>query len=637
MRLIPRRVADRLDLLDQNMHPQNQEIAHAESRLRIRSQGAEVVKGGVSYRTWCKHTEVEALILDEEGEIIRRVALKAEGDGYFSGTDEAGAPGDLYQYRFGDSQPWPDPASCYQPRGVHGPSMVIDPAAFQWKDKRWLAPAYSDLVIYELHVGAFTAAGTFRSAMERLPHLAALGITAIELMPIADFPGERNWGYDGVMLYAPARSYGSPDDLRALADAAHAHGIALILDLVYNHLGPDGNYLGVFHDGYYSHPRRETPWGAALDYSAAPVRALFVENALYWRREFHVDGFRLDATHTIIDPSPRHILAEIADAIQASGGFIIAEDERNEPAVLKPRELGGWGFDGVWADDFHHVVRVQMTNEREGYYANFQGNSTELAETLAHGWLFRGQIESATGEPRGGDPAGLGAPQFIYCISNHDQVGNRAFGERLSHVTSAATYRAASALLCLVPQTPMLFMGQEWGTSAPFQFFTDHNTELGNAITEGRRREFRSFSAFRDPKLLETIPDPQAPQTFLNSKLRWEEMHEPKHAGLLLLYWEFLELRRTHPVFRGSDRENRAVLDLGEGMVAILYGRPGQFRLAVIVDLVGKHTMPSMDDERLAPGGGRDWVALLSSNEARFGGDGEAPFNSPTTMVFESK
>ena len=618
------------------MRRPHQEIPHElEQPTRFRAQGAEVVARGVSYRTWCKHEEVEVVIFGETGEIGRTVALQPEGEGYFSGTDEAGLPGDRYQYRFGESQPWPDPASSYQPFGVHGPSLVIDHAAYSWSDNKWAPPAFSELVIYELHVGAFTDSGTFRGAIERLPHLAALGINAVELMPIADFPGERNWGYDGVMLYAPSRAYGTTDDLRGLVDAAHAHGIAVILDVVYNHLGPDGNYMGVYHEGYYAHPRRETPWGAAFDYAAAPVRTFFAENAPYWMREFHVDGFRLDATHTIADSSPRHILAEIAAAVHELGGFIIAEDERNEPAVLRPAARGGWGFDAVWADDFHHVVRVQMTGERESYYANFQGNSAELAQTLAHGWLFRGQTQSTTGEPRGGDSTGLRSPQFIYCISNHDQVGNRAFGERLSDAISAAAYRAASALLCLVPQTPMLFMGQEWGTRGPFQFFTDHHAELGKAITEGRRREFHSFSAFRDPQILETIPDPQAAATFLDSKLRWAEIHEPDHAGPLLLYWEFLELRRTHPVFRGPGRENRAVLDLGEGRVAILYGRPGEFRLAVIADLVGGHQMPNLDEERLAPGGGRDWVPLLSSNEARFGGEGEALFSVPTTLVFE--
>ena len=620
------------------MHQRKQELPRAvESRLRVRSQGAEPGTRGVSYRTWCKHDAAEVIILDAKETIIRSVPLEAERDGYFSGVDEQGAAGDLYKYRFGESQPWPDPASNFQPDGVHGVSMVIDAASYSWRDETWHAPAFSELVIYELHVGTFTRQGTFHGAIERLPHLAALGVTAIELMPIADFPGERNWGYDGVMLYAPSRVYGTPDDLRALVDAAHAHGIAVILDLVYNHFGPDGNYIGVYHDGYYSNPPRETPWGAALDYSAAPVRAFFAENAPYWMREFHIDGFRLDATHTVIDDSPRHILAEVAEAVQALGGFTIAEDERNEPLVLSARDQGGWGYDGVWADDFHHVMRVMMTGENESYYANFEGTSSELAQTLAHGWFFRGQKQTAGGAARGGDPTNFLPQQFIYCISNHDQVGNRAFGERLGHVTSPAAYRAASALLCLVPQTPMLFMGQEWGASAPFQFFTDHNAELGNAITKGRRREFRNFSAFRDPDLLETIPDPQDEATFLNSKLRWEEMDKAEHAGVLLLYWEFLELRRTHSVFRESGRQNRVVLDLGDGIIGILFGRMGQFRCAVISDLVGGHETPNLDDERLAAGGGRGWRLLLSSNESRFGHDGSEPFSVPTTLVFDAE
>jgi maltooligosyltrehalose trehalohydrolase len=571
--------------------------------------------------------------LNSDGEILRTVPLEAEGGGYCGGIDKAGQAGDLYKYRFAGSKSWPDPASRSQPAGVHEASMVIDAAAFSWSDAAWSRPPFSDLIIYEMHVGAFTAEGTFQSAIDRLPHLAALGVTAIELMPIGDFPGGRNWGYDGVMLYAPAHVYGTPDDLRALVDAAHELGLAVILDVVYNHLGPDGNYAGVYHRGYYAHPKRDTPWGAAFDYGAAPVRAFFVENAPYWIREFHIDGFRLDATHSIEDNSSAHILAEIAEAIHALGGFVIAEDERNEPALITPSIRGGLGFDGVWADDFHHIIRVLLTQEREAYYANFEGNSNELAETLSHGWLFRGQTQSATGKPRGGETTGLLPEQFVFCISNHDQVGNRAFGERLSHVASVATYRAASALLCLVPQTPMLFMGQEWGASTPFQFFTDHSVELGRAITKGRRREFRDFAAFRDPGLLETIPDPQAEETFLNSKLRWEELPKPEHAGLLLLYWEFLELRQILPAFRNRSRDSYVTLDLADGIVAILFGRPGEYSCAVLTDLRGGHAMPSLDDARLAPGGGRRWQPLLSSNEARFGGEGAVPFSVPTTLV----
>ncbi len=602
---------------------------------RSRSQGAELVEGGVRYRTWCKHRQVTAVIVDDAENALRTLPLQAEGNGYFSAIDPAGAVGDLYRYRIGDSQGWPDIASRFQPKGVHGPSMVINPEAYCWSDDGWVPPAPSELVIYEIHVGTFTPEGTFRGVLDRLAHLVALGVNAIELMPLADFPGERNWGYDGVMLYAPARCYGQPDDLRALVDAAHAHGLAVILDVVYNHFGPDGNYTGVFHSDY-SDPQQHTPWGAALNYSAAPARAFFLENAPYWMREFHIDGFRLDATHEIADRSPRHILAEIAEKVHAEGGFVIAEDERNEPQLLLPAARRGYGFDGVWADDFHHVVRVMLTGNREGYYENYRGTTDELAETLSHGWLFRGQAQSTTGEARGADASEVALSQFVYCISNHDQVGNRAFGERLSHVIDPAAYRAASALLCLLPQTPMLFMGQEWAARSPFQFFTDHNAELGKLVTQGRRKEFRNFAAFRDPDLLQTIPDPQAQTTFTNSKLRWEELETPEHAGVLLLYREFLALRKQHAGLRVASRDEWTVLKLDSSQLAILFGRPEEYRCLLVVDLVGGHSSPDYKAPRLKPAGGRTWRPLLCSNEKRFGGTDTLPFSEPTTLLLEA-
>lgn len=607
----------------------------AEQTKVARAQGAEVTNEGVRYRTWSQHRAAAAVILDQAGTEIRVIELTSENEGYFSGLDVDGAAGDLYKYRLGGGDKWPDPVSRYQPVGVHGPSMVVDPTTFRWSDQTWNPPAYSELIIYELHVGTFTTEGTFRSAIERLEHLVGLGVTAVELMPLGDFPGDRNWGYDGVMLYAPARAFGAPDDLRALVDAAHALGLAMILDVIYNHLGPDGNYTGCYHPGY-SDPELHTPWGAALNYRSAPVRAFFVENAPYWMREFHIDGFRLDATHEIVDHSDRHILAEIAENVHALGGWVIAEDERNEPQLLRPTAADGLGFDGAWADDFHHVLRVMMTGEREGYYGNYNGTSPELVQTLAHGWLFSGQAQSVSGKPRGGDPAGLAPQQFVYCISNHDQTGNRALGERLGHCVSPAAYRAASALLCLVPQTPFLFMGQEWSASTPFLFFTDHNAELGKAVTRGRRKEFRNFSAFRDPELLKTIPDPQAETTFEDSKLRWEELHQPEHAKVLLLYREFLELRQTHPAWRNRSRENYVVEELAEGIIAILFGIAGDYRCALLVDLVGGHAMPNLDHPRLTPGNGRNWAPLLSSNEARFGGDKPPPFAEPTTLLLEA-
>ncbi|MFN2475657.1 MAG: malto-oligosyltrehalose trehalohydrolase, partial [Chthoniobacterales bacterium] len=551
-----------------------------------RSQGAEVIDGGVRYRTWCKHKAVDALVVEPAGKIIRTVRLSPEGDGYFSGNDAAGTAGDLYQYRFGDSQGWPDPASRFQPLGVHGPSMVVDASRYQWSDASWASPPYQELIIYELHVGTFTPEGTYRSTMTRLDHLVSVGVTAIELMPLGDFPGDRNWGYDGVMPYAPSRAYGQPDDLRALIDAAHAHGLAVILDVVYNHLGPDGNYTGVYHDGY-TNPKLHTPWGAALNYAAAPVRAFFTENAPYWIREFHIDGFRLDATHEIVDDSSRHVLAEISNIIHSLGGFVVAEDERNAPEMLRPTDRGGLGLDGCWADDFHHAVSVTLTHNQEGYYANYRGGAHEIVETLTHGWLYRGQMQPASGTARGADPVEARTEQFVYCISNHDQVGNRAFGERLGHVTSPAAYRAASAFLCLVPQTPMLFMGQEWNAATPFQFFTHHNEELGHLVTQGRRREFSNFVAFRDPEILATVPDPQAEETFTASKLRWAELREEKHAQTLLMYQEFLGLRRMHPALQNRARDNWLATEVETGIIALFYGPPGRYDAVVLVDLTG--------------------------------------------------
>lgn len=604
-----------------------------ETRTR-RSQGAELTGQGVHYRTWCKHDRADVLIVDTTGKVLRAIPLTPEADGYFGVMDPAGRAGNLYQYRFGDSQGWPDPASRWQSSGVHGPSMVIDPTEYRWSDQSWSAPPFSQLVVYEIHLGTFTPGGTFRSAIERLDHLVSLGVNAIELMPVADFPGARNWGYDGVMLYAPARCYGHPDDLRALVDAAHARGLAVILDVVYNHFGPDGNYVSVYHGDYFD-ADAHTPWGAALNYAAPAVRALFLENAPYWRREFHLDGFRLDATHEIADKSTRHLLAEIAAEVHSLGGFVIAEDERNEPQLLRPPEQDGFGLDGVWSDDFHHVVHVMLTGEREGYYENFDGTARELAETLTHGWLFRGQKQRSTGAPRGGDSSGLAPEHFVFCISNHDQVGNRALGERLGHLITPAAYRAVSALLCLIPQMPLIFQGQEWSASTPFQFFTDHNPELGRLVTEGRRREFKKFAAFHDPAIRETIPDPQAASTFADSKLRWAELDEPSHAGIHLLYQECLALRRSHPAWREQSGNPVQAVALASGAVGFRVGTK-EAQCLVVSGLRGEHTLPEPEHPDLLPPNGRAWQVRLTSNDARFGGAASALPEMPATLVMEA-
>ena len=567
------------------------------------------------------------VISNAAGGAVRKVLLEAEPGGYWSGIDPAGQAGDRYKYRF-DGTDWPDPASRFNPEGVHGPAQVIDPRAYTWGDEGWIAPKVSELVIYELHIGTFTPEGSFRAAMEKLDHLVDLGVTAFEIMPVADFPGTRNWGYDGVALYAPARAYGAPDDLRTLVDAAHARGLAVILDVVYNHLGPDGNYLGGYSRDYFN-PNHKTPWGDGFNFELQPVRDFFVENTGYWRREFHIDGFRLDATHAIADASEKHLLTEIAEHVQSLGAFVIAEDERNEMQLLQARERGGMGLDAIWADDFHHVVRVMLTGMREGYFKSYRGTLDELATTLEHGWLLAGEERARQHLGQPGEADKLSPEKFVLCVSNHDQIGNHAFGARLNQLISAPAFRAASALLCLVPYTPLIFMGQEWAASTPFLYFTDHELELGRKVTKGRREEFRAFSAFRDPATRERIPDPQAKETFLRSKLDWNEVRKERHACVLQLHRELLHLRRESAVLRNRSRGNFQILPPLDGIVRLVFGKPGAEQWMVLADLAGGHDMPPLD-------GKRTWQRVLCSNEGRFGGEDGPAFAQPEVRVLRS-
>jgi maltooligosyltrehalose trehalohydrolase len=479
-------------------------------------------------------------------------ALRREAEGYWSSTFSDIPVGTLYKYRLDgrDDHVFPDPASRFQPFGVHGPSQVIDPSSFQWTDVSWMPASLDDVVFYELHIGTFTPEGTFRAAIDRLPYLKRLGITAIEIMPVGDFPGERNWGYDGVAIFAPARCYGAPDDLRALVDAAHAFGLAVHLDVVYNHFGPDGAYANAFSPYYFSsaHP---SPWGAGVNLDSehsAQVRCFFIENALHWVTEYHVDGLRLDATHAIVDDSPTHFLAELTATVRARADrpvTFVAEDHRNLSRMLEPVDRGGFGIDGVWADDFHHQVRVHTTGEREGYFADYNGSVVDLATTLRQGWFYAGQPSLRSGVARGTDPSSIEPRQFVVCTQNHDQVGNRADGGRLHHQIDPAVYRALSALMLLAPQTPLLFMGQEWAATTPFLFFTDHHDELGRQVTEGRRGEFAAFAAFREPHERAAIPDPQASSTFERSRLLWDEIERAPHARVYRLYERLIAFRRT--------------------------------------------------------------------------------------------
>jgi maltooligosyltrehalose trehalohydrolase len=572
--------------------------------------GATWGPDGVTYRVWAPKAHAIKVEVEPFGGGLRFVQLEAAGGGYFQGLDPLGKAGDSYGFSLGGPA-FPDPASRAQAGDVHGKSLVINPQAYSWKDGDWKRPAFRDLVIYELHVGTFTEEGTFLAAIKHLPDLRELGVTAIEIMPIADFPGGRNWGYDGVLIYAPARAYGMPDDLRALVDAAHREGIAVLLDVVYNHLGPDGNYLGAYASQYFCR-RHHTPWGDGFNFDDKgheAVREFFLGNPVYWMEEFHIDGFRFDATHEIADDSATHILAEMTAAVHLRGGYAIAEDCRNDVCVLDREK--GLGFDGVWADDFHHTARVSQTGEAHAYFQDFCGTLPEVIDCLGHGWLYRGQPSRFLGLARGTEGKGLQPSAFVHCLSNHDQTGNRALGERLGALVHPAAYRTLSTVLCLTPYTPMLFMGQEWGANTPFLFFCDHKEELGRAVTAGRRREFAHFPEFSDPGRQAQIPDPQAVDTFLKSKLLWEERNLPAHAGLLALHRECLNLRKSDPLFRPTDRSHWEATARG-GMGMLRFEGEGKEFLLLFCLRPGE----------VADSPEGEYEVILSSEDSRFGGSG---------------
>ncbi len=514
---------------------------------------AEVQAGGVRFRLWApKHAHVTLQIEDDE----ETRPMQTEAEGWHAITTDAAQSGSRYRFVLPDGTTIPDPASRFQPLDVHGSSEVIDPCAFEWSDADWRGRAWEDAVLYELHVGCFTPLGTFRAAIAKLDELVDLGVTGIELMPVADFPGKRNWGYDGVQLFAPDSSYGRPEDLKALVDAAHGRGLMVFLDVVYNHFGPEGNYWPICAPIFTE--RHHTPWGAAVNFDgegSTAVRELLVENALFWIDEYHVDGLRLDAVHAILDDSPTHILDEIALRVHAAAGdrhvHLILENEENRASRLvrgpdgAPRE-----YTAQWNDDLHHVLHTAVTDESAAYYESYHGDTVKLGRALAEGFAYQGEIMAHRGKGRGEPSASLPPTAFVGFIQNHDQVGNRAFGERLTAVAPPEAVRAVAAVYLLSPQIPMLFMGEEWGTARPFLFFCDFGPELAAAVRKGRRAEFARFPEFQDPATRETIPDPTVEATFLASKLDWEGSEKGVHAEWRDFYRRALAVRRVEIVPR---------------------------------------------------------------------------------------
>jgi len=524
-----------------------------------------------TFSVWAPRVRRVDLVLPPRSRLeMSAVPEGAAAAGWWELTVEAAGPGTRYAFSLDGGPPRPDPRSQSQPDGVDGASEVVDHDAFDWTDDRWRGLPLPGAVLYELHVGTFTPAGTFEAAIERIGHLVALGIDAIELMPVAEFPGRRGWGYDGVDLFAPHHPYGGPDGLKRFVDACHRAGLGVIVDVVYNHLGPAGNYLAQFAP-YFS-ARHRTNWGDAINLDgpgSTPVRRFLIDNALMWLRDYHCDGLRLDAVHALIDTSAVHLLEQLAvevEQLAAALGrslFLVVESDLNDPRFVRPRVAGGYGMDAAWADEWHHALHATLTGERAGYYADF-GPLPRLAKALRQAWVHDGTFSSYRGRNYGRPPTGLTGSQFVVSTQNHDQVGNRALGERLVALTSVGRARMAAALLLTSPFTPLLFQGEEWGATTPFQYFTDHtDPELGRAIADGRRREFAAFGW--DPA---RIPDPQAEATFTRSVLDWAEPAREPHAAMLDWYRTLIALRRRIAALTdGRWEEVRVEVDAAGGLV----------------------------------------------------------------------
>ena len=584
-----------------------------------RAHGPQVhADGSTAFRLWAPAARRVELVLDGRSEL-----LTPDAHGWHTGTTEAG-DGDRYAYRLDRGDPRPDPASWRQPDGVHGRSALVDPARWSWTDRHWQPPALAGAAIYELHVGTFSPAGTFAAAIPSLPRLAALGITHVEVMPVNAFNGPRGWGYDGVGWYAVHESYGGPAGFAQLVDACHAAGLGVILDVVYNHLGPSGNYLAEF--GPYLTDRYDTPWGQALNLDGAGadwVRDFIVGNARHWLDVFHVDGLRLDAVHGLIDTSAVHILAEMAGAVSGLGHtsgrprILIAESDRQDPQTVRPTVVGGLGLDGQWADDLHHAIHTAVTGEHEGYYADYQGLA-DVARAYQRGFVLDGRWSPARDRTVGAPvPADVGGHQLVTCIQNHDQVGNRALGERLETIAGADATRVAVLLLCAAPSTPMLFMGEEYAETAPFQYFTSHpEPDLAEAVRTGRRREFADFTAFSTGPDVE-VPDPQAASTFARSTLDQQQAESAAGRARTALWTDLLRLRREIPALGNGRRDLVEVVQAATDILAVVRHDPFGAPALVVANL--------REDAVPVPLATAERAIMVATGDPRYGGSGVLP------------
>jgi maltooligosyltrehalose trehalohydrolase len=586
--------------------------------------GAIRVRGEALFRVWAPQARAVEVVFEDASQ--PSLALKRDADGYFNGATSARVS--LYKYRVDGTGPWPDPCSRFQPQGVHGPSLIVDPAAFKWSDAQWRGVQLPGQIIYELHIGTFTPEGTFDAAIGKLRYLRELGVTMIEVMPVAECPGRWNWGYDGVQLFAPYHVYGDPDALKRFVDRAHAIGLAVILDVVYNHLGPDGNYLKCFSPHYFS-TRHHTEWGEALNLDgdhAQGTRDFILGNAGYWLSEFHLDGLRLDATQSIFDDSRPHILEELArtarEAAQPRSIVVISENEPQHAQQLLPTSQGGFGLDAMWNDDFHHAAKVALTGTRDGYFGDYTGRAQEFISCVRRGFLYQGQYYPWQKKPRGQAAPGLPAWTSIVFLQNHDQVGNTFHGDRVHANAAPGRYRALMALTLLGPQTPMLFMGQEFAASARFMFFADHHEELAALVHKGRREFLSQFRAYEDEATQQLVPAPHDEATFVDSKLDWNEAKD--HAEVLAFHRDLLQLRACDPVISQQDVTKIDGATLSEHAFVLRWFDDEHGDRLLVVNLDRELPLAAPSEPLLAPTYGATWQLLWSSEDPRYGGYGVA-------------
>jgi maltooligosyltrehalose trehalohydrolase len=597
------------------------EIGAVPTPARMLSVGAEsLADGRAHFRVWADDNARIELMLNG-----RCLEMESDGDGYFARTADDAHAGDLYTFRFGGKD-FPDPASRFQPEGCWGQSQIVDPRQFAWTDQGWNGVARSGAVIYEMHVGTFTPEGTFAAAAEQLRELADLGVTIVELMPLPEFPGRFGWGYDGVNLFAPTRLYGEPDDVRRFVDRAHAVGIGVILDVVYNHYGPGEELFLAFSKRYFS-DRYRTDWGKSPNFDdpgCGPVREYFIANAGYWIDEFHMDGLRLDATQNIYDASADHIIAAIARRVRETAKnrttLLIAENEPQDTDLVRSVETGGFGLDALWNDDFHHIARVTLTGRSEGYYSDYRGTPQEFISAVKYGYLYQGQWYRWQKKNRGTPTFDLPPATFVNYIQNHDQIANSARSWRCHALSSPGQYRAITAILLLAPGIPMLFQGQEFAASSPFHYFADFPPDQAVPVWTGRIKFLSQFPSIASPEVISQLPNPADPLTFEQSKLDLSE--RASHAEAYALHRDLLRLRREDAVFRGSEFTaiDGAVLG-ADAFVLRLFGNGDSDRL-LLINLGPDRPLNPIPEPLVAPQAGRHWELLWSSEHPRYGGGG---------------